>query len=100
MRKIVLLCNMGMSTSMMVNKMKEAAINEGYDCTVEAHSLSQAKSVASDADCILVGPQIKFQINKVKTECPGVPVKDIDMLNYGVMNGSAVLKLAKDLIGD
>jgi cellobiose PTS system EIIB component len=100
MRKIILLCNMGMSTSMMVNRMREAAEKEGYECLIEAHSLSQAEEVAKDADCILVGPQVKFQINKIQNVCPNVPIKDIDMLNYGTMNGEATLRQAKELIGD
>lgn len=98
MKKIVLLCNMGMSTSMLVKKMEEAAVQQGYDCSIEAHSLSKAKEVGTSADCILVGPQVKFQINRIKNDCPGVPVKDIDMLSYGTMNGEAALSLAKELI--
>ncbi|UTR15938.1 PTS sugar transporter subunit IIB [Salipaludibacillus sp. LMS25] len=98
MKKIVLLCNMGMSTSMLVEKMKEVAYKKGYECSIEAHSLSKAKEVAAEADCILVGPQVKFQISKIKEDCPNVPIKDIDMLSYGTMNGEAVLKLAKELI--
>lgn len=100
MRKIVLLCNMGMSTSMMVTKMRAAAEKTGYECDVNAYSMAQAKETASDADCILVGPQVKFQIKKIQAQCPGVPVKDIDMKNYGSMNGEAVLNMAKELIGD
>ena len=32
MRKVVLLCAAGMSTSLLVNKMRDAAKEEGYDC--------------------------------------------------------------------
>ena len=35
MRNIVLLCNMGMSTSLMVNRMKAAAREEGYECEIK-----------------------------------------------------------------
>lgn len=98
MKKIILLCNMGMSTSMMVTKMKEAAAKEGFECSIAAYSLSKAGEVASDADCILVGPQVKFQIAKVQAACPGVPVKDISMKDYGVMNGTAVLKMAREMM--
>lgn len=100
MKKIVLLCNMGMSTSMMVSKMKAAAEKEGYECSIAAYSLSNAKNVASDADCVLVGPQVKFKIPQIQADLPGVPVKDIDMKDYGVMNGAAVLKMARKLMGE
>ena len=36
MKKILLMCNAGMSTSMLVSKMREAAEAQGYDCTIEA----------------------------------------------------------------
>lgn len=100
MRKIVLLCNMGMSTSMMVSKMKEAASKEGYECEINAYSVSELNEVKEGADCILIGPQIKFKLAEIQAECDGIPVKDINMMDYGVMNGAAVLKIARDLMND
>lgn len=100
MKKIVLLCSNGMSTSLMVNKMKEAAAKEGYDCTIAAYALSNAKEVASDADCILIGPQIKHKLPQVQSDCPGVPAAPIEMKDYGMMNGAAVLKMARKMMGE
>ena len=45
MRNIVLLCNMGMSTSLMVNRMKAAAREEGYECEIKACALQKSKKV-------------------------------------------------------
>ena len=41
MKKILLLCDAGMSTSLMVKKMKEAAVKKGVE--VEINALSIAK---------------------------------------------------------
>ena len=60
MRKIVLLCNMGMSTSLMVNRMKTAAAEEGYECQIKAHSLQKAENVIAEADILLIGPQVEY----------------------------------------
>ena len=38
MKKIVLLCASGMSTSMLVKKMQEAAKAENYECEISAYS--------------------------------------------------------------
>ena len=65
MKKIVLLCASGMSTSMLVRKMKEAAAAEGYECSIDAFSASEAATKAADADVVLLGPQIRFQKNKI-----------------------------------
>ncbi|MDE6998348.1 MAG: PTS sugar transporter subunit IIB [Oscillospiraceae bacterium] len=99
MKKIVLLCNGGMSTSMMVTKMKAAAAKDNFDCEIAAYALASAKEVATDADCILVGPQVKFKIPQIQKDCPGVPIAAIEMKDYGVMNGVAVLKAARALMG-
>lgn len=100
MKKIVLLCNGGMSTSMMVTKMKAAAAKDNYECDIAAYALASAKEVAADADCIMVGPQVKFKIAQIQKDCPGVPVAAIEMKDYGTMNGAAVLKAARKLIGE
>ena len=56
MKKIVLVCAQGMSTGMLMNKMRAAAAKQGYDCSIEAYAVSQAKTKAADADVVLVGP--------------------------------------------
>lgn len=98
MRNIVLLCANGMSTSMMVKKMQDHARQSGYECQVEAHSIDDVKDYA-DVDIILLGPQVKFQLNKVRSlvHCP---VEVIDMTAYGTMNGAKVLEDARKIIGD
>ena len=100
MKKIILLCNSGMSTSLMVQKMKDAAAAEGLECAIAAYSTDKAAEVASDADCILLGPQIQFQADEVRAACPGVPVAVIDMVAYGTMDGNVALARAKSLMGE
>lgn len=99
MRKIILMCSAGMSTSLLMTKMRDAAKAEGYECTVEAHAVSEAKKVGGDADIILLGPQIRFQLAKVKKQV-SCPVEVIDMAAYGTMNGKAVIDEAREVLGD
>ena len=63
-----------------------AAAKSGYDCSIAAYALSDAKQVATDADCILVGPQVKHKLAQVQADCPGVPAAAIEMKDYGMMN--------------
>ena len=100
MKKIVLLCSNGMSTSMMVAKMMDGAAKSGYDCSIAAYALTDARQVATDADCILVGPQVKHKLGQVQQDCPGVPAAAIEMKDYGMMNGAAVLKAARKMMGE
>lgn len=100
MKNIVLLCAQGMSTSLLVNKMKEAAAKAGYECHVNAYPVATAKEVGKTADIILLGPQVRFSKAKVEKECPGIPVECIDMQAYGTMNGTKVIDQVKKVLGD
>lgn len=100
MKKIVLLCAAGMSTSMMVSRMRTAAKDMGYDCDINAYAMSEAKEVGKDADIILLGPQVRFSVGKIQQECPGVPVEAIDIKSYGMMDGKAVLAHVKEVVGE
>ena len=89
MKKIVLLCASGMSTSMLVKKMQEAAAAANYDCSIDAFSATDAAA-----------PQIRFQKNKIAEQVPGVPVDAIDMRMYGRMDGKGALEFARKLMND
>lgn len=99
-KKIILLCAGGMSTSMLVKKMQEAAAADGHpDWQIAAYPQADAKEQAADASCILLGPQIRFAKDKVAAVCPGVPIDAIDMKIYGRMDGKGAIDIAKKLMG-
>ena len=80
--------------------MREAAAKQGYECEISAYPVSQAKAKAEDADVVLVGPQVRYELDNVKKQLPGKPVEVIAMTDYGRLNGENVLNTAKKLIGD
>lgn len=95
MKKILLVCAAGMSTSLLVNKMKEAAKLGGVDVEIEAKPISECSSIINEMDIVLLGPQVKFQKQQVEQLVEGkIPVEVIDMKLYGMMNGKAVLENA------
>ena len=63
---IVLCCNQGMSTSMLVKKMREAAAKNGVDVQIDAYPISEIEEKAPDAAVILLGPQVRFELNRVR----------------------------------
>ncbi len=99
MKHILLVCSAGMSTSMLVAKMQEAAQKEGLEVDIIAVSEAEAAKNIEVADVVLLGPQIRFMLNKLKAMAGDKPVDVINMADYGTMNGAKVLKDALDKIG-
>lgn len=99
MKKILLVCNAGMSTSMLVAKMKKAAEKDGIEVSIEANPLSDAKAQIQETDIVLLGPQIRYELDNVRKIAGSTPVEAIDMKDYGMMNGEKVLKHALEVIG-
>lgn len=100
MKTIILLCASGMSTSLLVEKMKTAAAELNFQCEIEAHPIAEADQIKDKADIILLGPQVRFQHKKVQEICPGVPVQTINPSDYGLMNGKNVLAKVKAELGE
>ena len=99
MKKIVLLCNMGLSTSALMKKMRTYAESINFEVEVNAYPVNQAKEVGPGADCILIGPQISYQLDQVKGLLPDKPIAAIDMQSYGMMDGKKVIEQAQQLMG-
>ena len=100
MRNIVLFCAAGMSTSVMVKKMQDAAAEQNYDCQIAAYALSEASVYGPTADIILLGPQMRFQVNRIRKQLPDKIVEAIDMRAYGMLDGAAVIKMVREKLGD
>ncbi|WP_270255305.1 PTS sugar transporter subunit IIB [Collinsella intestinalis] len=96
---ILLCCSAGMSTSMMVSKMQAAADERGIEATIWAVPEAQAQANAEKADVILLGPQVRFLLDKIKDVAGDTPVEVIDMMAYGMTDGAKVLDQGLKLIG-
>lgn len=95
--KILLACALGCTTGMMVENMKKVASEQDV---IEAHSVNEINKYYKDFDCVLLGPQVRLEYNKIKAMCAAdnVPVEVIDPRAYGKMDGSAVYAQAKKMI--
>lgn len=100
MNKIMLACSSGMSTSLLVNKMKQAAKDEGIDAEIWAVGQTQVPEEMKKADVVLFGPQMRFLKNKFANEAKelNIPIDSIAPVVYGRCDGKAVLAMALDLI--
>lgn len=98
---ILLACNAGMSTSMLVQRMEKAAIQQNIDAQINAVGVSMAETMVDDVDIILLGPQVRHQLKSITKKTEGkIPVEVIDMRDYGLMNGESVLMAALKAIDE
>jgi PTS system cellobiose-specific IIB component len=91
--KILLVCSAGMSTSLMVNKMKKVAEDNKLEAEILAVAEANAQPHFDSIDILLLGPQVKYLEDKMRTAAAGrFPVMTINTQKYGMMDGLGVLK--------
>ena len=95
----LLVCATGMSTSLLVNRMKEAAETKEIEFQIEAHPVGQIEKYGEAADVILLEPQVRYELKNVKKMFLDKPAEIINMQDYGTMNGAKVLDTALKLGG-
>lgn len=89
-KHIYLFCSAGMSTSLLVSKMRAQA--EKYEVPVIIEAFPE--TLAQNADVVLLGPQIAYMLPEIQRLLPNKPVEVIDSLLYGKVDGLGVLKAA------
>lgn len=92
---ILLVCTAGMSTSMLVKKMKEAAEKKEIEANIWSVGDADSSEAIKDADIVLLGPQVGYLLDKMKDKVNNAkPVEVINMRVYGTMNGERALNSA------
>lgn len=95
---ITLICAGGFSTSMLMNKMKEAAAKKSVDVEIRAMAESNFEKFDGPTDVLLLGPQVGHLLDQYQNKSENMKVSVIDMMDYGMMNGEKVLEDALSLL--
>ena len=104
MKRIVLACAAGMSTSMVVTRMEKEAAVRGLSYQIyaipEQNLREELQKYPGEIAVVLLGPQVRFKLaeNKKLTDGEQIPIAVIDSLAYGTLNGAKVLDQALALI--
>lgn len=98
--KILLCCNLGMSTSLLMNKIKDAAKLKNIDLEIWAIPVGKIQLEVDKADIVLLGPQIKYEYNNVKkiTDAKNKKLDVINMSDYGMLRGDKVLEKVIEIL--
>lgn len=99
MRHIILACSAGLSTSLLVSRMEEAASQLDYNCKIEAVPVDDLMTSPVQVDMILLGPQVRFKLKQMRGsyDCP---IEVVDMPTYAMMDGEKVIKHVIEVLGD
>ncbi|MFO7153169.1 MAG: PTS sugar transporter subunit IIB [Bacillota bacterium] len=99
--RILLICAAGMSTSLLVEKMKKEGEKRGMqDLYIKAEAIDDLARVIDDYDVVLLGPQIRYKekyvadIAREKNKAYRVIPSQI----YGMVDGAKALDLAIDAV--
>lgn len=96
--RIMLACSAGMSTSLLVTKMEEAAAAKGVEAKIWAIPEADVHKHVGEFDVCLLGPQVRFKLKAMQKLSDGKwPVDVIEMTAYGTMNGVKVFDFAMDI---
>lgn len=102
MKRILLACNAGMSTSLLVKKMQDVAAAQGIEAEICAGPLNKTLERLDEggADVLLLGPQIAYARADAEAAAGSVPVLVIEMVDYGRMNAEKILADALAACGE
>lgn len=93
-KRIYLFCSAGMSTSLLVGKMRAQAEKYDVPVIIDAFPETLAAEKGPQADAVLLGPQIAYMLPEIQRLLPDKPVEVIDSALYGKVDGLGVLKAA------
>lgn len=104
MKRIILACAAGMSTSLLVTRIEKEAVARGLEYQIyaipEQNLREELQNYGQDVVVVLLGPQVRFKLeeNKKLTDSYKLPIAVIDSVAYGTLNGAKVLDQALALV--
>ncbi|TCP30988.1 PTS system cellobiose-specific IIB component [Scopulibacillus darangshiensis] len=98
--KVLLVCNAGASTSIVAKKMKDQFKRIGKEAEVWAVPVDQAQTEHQKADIILLGPQVRYQLDNIKEMVNNqIPVKVFNQQDYATANAESIVNKLITLFG-
>lgn len=96
---ILLVCNAGMSSSMLVKKMKDAVKADSIEANIWAVGDMASADEVVKADIVCLGPQVEYLMEKMEVRVNHKkPVMIIDSTAYDTVDGKKVLMDAIDYL--
>lgn len=98
MKKILLICSTGMTSAFLVEKMKKVVQEKAIPVEIAATSDALSDEFIGKVNAVMLGPQVKYLLEKVKERFSTVPVDVIKIDDYSTLNVEKVLKRALEVL--
>lgn len=90
--KITLACAGGVSTSILCSRIISACAEKGYEAECKAYGANSLRNEqVAGSDVILLGPQVCYMEDDIIERFPDIPVRLIEMMDYGTMNAKNIV---------
>jgi PTS system cellobiose-specific IIB component len=101
--KVLIVCAMGMSSSLLENKTIEAGKNAGVE--VQMHAITTPDVGRWDwqanwVDVVLVAPQVRYKRKSIAQAANplGIIVQDIEPITFGMVDGDKLFQQISDAV--
>ncbi len=98
MKNLYLFCSAGMSSSVIAKKMQDLANEKNINVKISYFPESKIDEKSTEADLILLSPQIRYREPDIKKNYPNKPYYVIDMIDYGMLKADNILDKCLKLI--
>lgn len=90
MKKVLVCCNTGVTTSLLVAKIKSVAEARNLEIEIEASPMATAADHIAEADVVLLGPQVGYT-KEAFEEAGAKNVRVITVDDYATQNAEGIL---------
>lgn len=94
--KILMVCAGGMSTGILMKKLKKYWAQQQMPLTIKAASLGEYKELADDYDLVLIGPQVAYRRNMIAQDT-GKPCTIIASNDYAIGNCPVIYEQVREI---
>lgn len=102
MKKILICCVSGTSSSILARRMQVRADALGLDLQISFMDLEHIGAHRADYDCLLLGPHVQYKLNEIVAvyDSPAKPVAIIRSIDYAMMDADKMLRDALALMDE
>lgn len=95
--KILLVCAGGLSSSIVMKKIRKYGEEIGEDIQIDAVGVAAVEDESKKGyDCVLTAPQVRNRFNDIKSKC-SIPVESMSPQDYAIGNAKNIVALAKKI---